>query len=102
MTCFHIDMHVDMSINKHASTHSHSIITYAGNILDMDSGLMLMTFYGALLCGVYKSVYNKSSLSIVHPGTGQSVSINQAIRTSLLGHDTCLVYDTEQSKQVLV
>ena len=70
--------------------------------MDIASGLMYMTFYGALLCGVYKSVFDTSSLTIIHPRTGQAVNINQAIRTSLLGHDTCLVYDTEQLKQVAI
>ncbi|XP_067936924.1 dystonin-like [Watersipora subatra] len=71
-----------------------------GNILDIISGLMYMTFYGALLCGVYRSVYDASSMSVLQSTTGQPVSINESIATSLLGHNTCIVYDPEQRKQV--
>ena len=52
------------------------------------------------LVSSYRSVYDISTLSILHPGTGHAININQSIKTSLLGHDTCLVYDGEQGKQV--
>lgn len=61
---------------------------------------MMMTFYGALLCGVYRTVFDIIKKGVVHPDNGRLVPVNEAIKSSLLGHGSCLVYDTDSMKQV--
>lgn len=77
-----------------------SILFRTGDLVEPGSGRVLMTFYKALTSGVYKTVYDMNNRTVLHPPTGLDRGINQAVKTLLLGHDTCLVYDTEQAKQV--
>ena len=68
--------------------------------MEPESERVLMPFYKALVSGVYKPVYDMKNRTVLHSPTGLARGINQAVKTSLLSHDTCLVYDTEQAKQV--
>jgi len=58
-----------------------------------------MTFYEALCSELIEDVYSPE-LTVLNPRTGDRISIGQAVKTSLLGHNTCLVFDSELTRQV--
>ena len=60
-----------------------------------------MTLYEALKTKLFESVYDPFDNTLLDPNNGQRVDVNQAVKRSMLGHNTCVVYDTEKSRQVM-
>jgi hypothetical protein len=80
-----------------------------GDLICVGEDRRIIPFSDALLNSNYKSVYNHQTRTIAvfsgSEGGGESrsviqVDINQAVRTSKLPPDFCLVYDTDLSRQV--
>lgn len=61
-----------------------------------------MSLYEALKTKLFESVYDPADQTVLDPHNGHRVDVNQAVKRSLLGHNTCLVYDTDRNRQVWV
>lgn len=59
-----------------------------------------MSMYEALKTKLFECVYDPLDNTLVDPNKGQRVDVNQAVKRSMLGHNTCMVYDTEKCRQV--
>lgn len=66
----------------------------------MHKGEKVMSLYDALKTKLFESVYDVFDQTLLDPNTGSRIDVNSAIKRSLLGHETCLVYDTQQGRQV--
>ncbi|XP_067941004.1 uncharacterized protein [Watersipora subatra] len=71
-----------------------------GDIFDVLRGERVMTLYEALKTKLFESVYDPFDSSLLDPNNGQRVDVGQAVKRSLLGHNTCIVYDTDKHRQV--
>jgi len=59
-----------------------------------------MTLYEALKTKLFESVYDPFDSTLLDPNNGHRVDVNQAVKRSMLGHNTCIIYDTERGRQV--
>lgn len=66
----------------------------------MARGERVMSLYEAIKTKLFESVYDPFDSTLIDPNNGQRVDVNQAVKRSMLGHNTCVVYDTEKSRQV--
>lgn len=60
----------------------------------------IMSLYEAIKTKLFETVYDPYDQTVLDPHNGHRVDVNQAVKRSLLGHNTCLVYDTDKSRQV--
>lgn len=60
----------------------------------------IMSLYDALKAKLFESVYDPFDHTVLDPHNGTRVDVNQAVKRSLLGHNTCLIYDTMKNRQV--
>lgn len=68
--------------------------------MDTQKKQKIMSLYEALKTKLFESVYDAFDHTVIDPHNGHRVDVNQAVKRSLLGHDTCLVYHTDKNRQV--
>jgi len=80
--------------------HLHMGVLFLGDIQEARTGKKVMTLYEALKTKLFESVFDRFDCTMLDPNTGNRVDVNQAIKRSLLGHDTVLIYDSTAGRQV--
>lgn len=75
-------------------------VLFLGDIMDTAKREKIMSLYEAIKTKLFETVYDPFDQTVLDPHNGHRVDVNQAVKRSLLGHNTCLVYDTDKSRQV--